>query len=163
MTTHQSLLLSKCSVSSFFPGYAPVPTGYGPAQQGYGQQPVYPQQGQQPVYPQYGQQGGQQGGYIAPPEPGMLGGMMNMAPEMALTAGGMLSGNNTMAGLGALATAEKYDNQEDKEDRLRAAVNRGVPPPPMGYAGGAPVPYGQVPQGMNMPPATANYPRQQMK
>ena len=32
------------------------------------------------------------------------------------------------------------------QDRIRAAAMRGVPPPPMGYAGGAPLPTGAPPQ-----------------
>jgi len=124
------------------PGYAPVPTGYTPAAQGYGQQPA--------------------GGYIPPEKQGMLGDVINMAPELALAGAGAYTGNTTMAGLGVIAAAEKFDGQEDKEDRIRAAAMRGVPPPPMGYAGGPPVPPGQPPQMMQLPPATANYPRQQM-
>jgi len=134
-------------------GYAPVPTGYGPAQQGFGQQPVYPQIGQP--------------GYVAPEDKGMLGelgsGALNMAPELALAGAGAYTGNNTMMGLGALAAADKFDHMDDKEDRIRAAAMRGVPPPPMGYAGGAPLPTGAPPQMMNQPPPTANYPRQQMQ
>jgi len=128
---------------------ADVPPGYGPAQQGYGQQPVYPQLNQ-----------AQPGGYIPPEDPGMLGNVMNMAPELALAGAGAFTGNNTMAGLGVIAAAEKFDGQDDKEDRIRAAAIRGVPPPPMGYAGGPPIPAGQPPAMMNMPPADANYPRQ---
>jgi len=134
-------------------GYTPVPTGYGPAQQGYGQQPVYPQIGQP--------------GYVAPEDKGMLGelgsGAMNMAPELALAGAGAYTGNNSMMGLGVLAAADKFDHMDDNEDRIRAAAMRNVPPPPMGYAGGAPLPTGAPPQMMNQPPPTANYPRQQMQ
>jgi len=134
-------------------GYAPVPTGYGPAQQGYGQQPVYPQIGKP--------------GYVAPEDKGMLGelgsGAMNMAPELALAGAGAYTGNNSMMGLGVLAAADKFDHMDDNEDRIRAAAMRGVPPPPMGYAGGAPLPTGAPPQMMNQPPPTAHYPRQQMQ
>jgi len=131
-------------------GYAPVPTGYGPAQQGYGQQPVYPQMAQQ-------------GGYIPPENSGMLGDAMNYAPEAAMAAGGLFTGNKQMAGLGMLAAADKFDHSDDREDAIKAAALRGVPPPPMGYAGGAPLPVGEAPPGMNMPPPTANYPRQAMQ
>jgi len=55
-----------------------------------------------------------------------------------------------------VAAAEKMDFQEDKEDRFRAAAIKGVPPPPMGYAGGAQPLYPQN----QLPPAEANYPRQ---
>jgi len=124
-------------------GYTPVPEGYGPAHQGYGQQPVYQQQPGP--------------GYIPPAQGGMVGEVMNMAPELALAGGGALTGNKTMAGLGVIAAAEKWDGQEDKEDRLRAAAMN-PPPPPMGYAGGPTYPTGQ---GMNLPPV-GNYPRQNM-
>lgn len=134
-------------------GYAPVPTGFSPAQQGFGQQPVYPQIGQP--------------GYVAPEDKGMLGdlgsGALNMAPELALAGAGAYTGNTQMMGLGALAAADKFDHMDDNEDRIRAAAMRGVPPPPMGYAGGAPLPTGAPPQMMNQPPPTANYPRQQMQ
>lgn len=131
-------------------GYAPVPTGYGPAQQGYGQQPVYPQMAQQ-------------GGYIPPENSGMLSDAMNYAPEAAMAAGGLFTGNKQMAGLGMLAAADKFDGMDDREDAIKAAALRGVPPPPMGYAGGAPLPVGEAPPVMNMPPPTANYPRQAMQ
>ena len=54
-------------------------------------------------------------GYIPPAQGGMLGDVMNMAPELALAGGGALTGNKTMAGLGVIAAAEKWDGQEDKE------------------------------------------------
>jgi len=131
-------------------GYAPVPTGYpeGPAypQPGY-PQPGYPQPG--PGYPQPGQPG-----YIPPADGGP--GIMNMAPELALAGAGAFSGNTAMTGMGVVAAAEKMGDMEDKEDRLRAAAIRGVPPPPMGYAGGAQPTYPQN----QLPPSTANYPRQ---
>jgi len=126
-------------------GYAPVPTGYpeGPAYP----QPGYPQPG--PGYPQPGQPG-----YIPPADGGP--GIMNMAPELALAGAGAFSGNAAMTGMGVVAAAEKMGDMEDKEDRLRAAAIRGVPPPPMGYAGGAQPTYPQN----QLPPSTANYPRQ---
>eukprot|EP00092_Neocalanus_flemingeri_P004439 GFUD01004774.1.p1 GENE.GFUD01004774.1~~GFUD01004774.1.p1 ORF type:complete len:566 (+),score=118.87 GFUD01004774.1:136-1833(+) len=148
-------------------GYAPVPTGYPPA--GY-PQPGYPQPGyEQPGYPQpgypqpgYPQPGYPQGGYPPQGQPGYIPpadggpGIMNMAPELALAGAGAFTGNAAMAGLGVVAAAEKMGAEEDKEDRFRAAVMKGVPPPPMGYAGGAQPSYPQ-----NQPPyAEANYPRQ---
>lgn len=154
------------------PGYAPVPTGYpeGPGYpQGGFQQPGYPPQQpgyppQQPGYPpqQPGyppQQPGyppQQPGYIPPADAGMMGGMMNMAPELALAGAGAFTGNAAMTGMGVVAAAEKMGDMEDKEDRFRAAAIKGVPPPPMGYAGGAQPTYPQT----QLPPASANYPRQ---
>jgi len=99
-------------------GYAPVPTGYPPQQPGYGPGPGYPPQ---------------QPGYIPPADGGP--GIMNMAPELALAGAGAFSGNAAMTGMGVVAAAEKMGDQEDKEDRLRAAAIRGVPPPPLGYAG----------------------------
>ena len=81
---------------------------------------------------------------------------MNMAPELALAGAGAFSGNTAMTGMGVVAAAEKMGDMEDKEDRLRAAAIRGVPPPPMGYAGGAQPAYPQN----QLPPSTANYPRQ---
>ena len=96
-----------------YPGYTPVPEGYGPAHQGYGQQPVYQQQ------PGPGAGAGKDdavfSGYIPPAQGGMVGEVMNMAPELALAGGGALTGNKTMAGLGVIAAAEKWDGQEDKE------------------------------------------------
>merc|ERR1719348_220434 len=154
------------------PGYAPVPTGYPagdpagyqgyppvggqqvypPQQPGYPpQQPGYPPQ--QPGYPSMGQPG-----YIPPADKGFLGTMGQMAPELALAGGGLATGNMTMAGMGAVAAYEKMEADEEKEDRLRAAAIRGVPPPPMGYAGGAGP--GDLPAVNQMPPSTANYPRQ---
>lgn len=140
------------------PGYAPVPTGYpegqGYPQPGYGQQPGYPPQ--QPGYPP------QQPGYGYPPHgPGYIPpadggpGMMNMAPELALAGAGAFTGNAAMAGMGVVAAAEKMGDMEDKEDRFRAAAIKGVPPPPMGYAGGAQPTYPQN----DLPPSSANYPR----
>jgi len=131
------------------PGYAPVPTGYpeGPGYpQGGFQQPGYPPQ--QPGYPP------QQPGYIPPQDGGP--GLMNMAPELALAGAGAFTGNAAMTGMGVVAAAEKMGDMEDKEDRFRAAAVKGVPPPPMGYAGGAMPTYPQT----QLPPATANYPRQ---
>jgi len=145
------------------PGYAPVPTGYpeGPGypQPGYGQQPGYPPQQpgyppQQPGYPP--QQPGyppQGPGYIPPADGGP--GIMNMAPELALAGAGAFTGNAAMAGMGVVAAAEKMGDMEDKEDRFRAAAIKGVPPPPMGYAGGAQPTYPQN----DLPPSSANYPR----
>jgi len=128
-------------------GYAPVPTGY-PEGPGYPpQQPGYPPQ--QPGYPP------QQPGYIPPADGGP--GIMNMAPELALAGAGAFSGNAAMTGMGVVAAAEKMDGMEDKEDALRAAAVKGMPPPPMGYAGGGQPTY---PPQTNLPPSNANYPRQ---
>jgi len=155
------------------PGYAPVPTGYPagdqPGYPGYppvGGQQVYPPQ--QPGYPpqQTGyppQQFGyppQQPGYIPPADRGFLGDMAQVAPELALAGGGLATGNTMMAGMGAVAAMEKLDNDEEKEDRLRAAAMRGAPPPPMGYAGGPTA--GTLPPVVQLPHTTANYPRQAM-
>lgn len=161
------------------PGYAPVPAGYpdqGPGypqypQEGYGQQgyapvptgypqPDYPPQGYPPQgyppqgYPPQGYPPQGQPGYIPPADGGP--GLMNMAPELALAGAGAFTGNAAMTGMGVVAAAEKMDFQEDKEDRFRAAAIKGVPPPPMGYAGGAQPLYPQN----QLPPAEANYPRQ---
>lgn len=150
------------------PGYAPVPTGYpGAPQPGMyppvGGQPVYPPQGAPPGYPPGGAGGfGQPGGYIPPPEKGVLGDVVNMAPELALAGAGLVTGNNTMAGLGAIAAYEKMGAEEEKEDRFKAAALKGVPPPPMGYAGGPPLAQMAAVQPEN-PAASANYPRQQMQ
>jgi len=128
------------------PGYAPVPTGY-PEGPGYPQPgPGYPPQ--QAPYPPQGQPG-----YIPPADGGP--GIMNMAPELALAGAGAFTGNTAMMGMGAVAAAEKMGDMEDKEDRFRAAAIKGVPPPPMGYAGGAQPSYPTN----NLPPSTANYPR----
>jgi len=128
------------------PGYAPVPTGY-PEGPGYPQPgPGYPPQ--QAPYPPQGQPG-----YIPPADGGP--GLMNMAPELALAGAGAYTGNTAMMGMGAVAAAEKMGDMEDKEDRFRAAAIKGVPPPPMGYAGGGQPSYPQN----NLPPSTANYPR----
>jgi len=128
------------------PGYAPVPTGY-PEAPGYPQPgPGYPPQ--QAPYPPQGQPG-----YIPPTDGGP--GLMNMAPELALAGAGAYTGNTAMMGMGAVAAAEKMGDMEDKEDRFRAAAIKGVPPPPMGYAGGGQPSYPQN----NLPPSTANYPR----
>jgi len=149
------------------PGYAPVPTGYpGAAQQGMyppaGGQPFYPPQGAQPGYPPSAGGFGAPGGYIPPPDKGVLGDVVNMAPELALAGAGLATGNNTMAGLGAIAAYEKMEAGEEKEDRFRSAAMRGVPPPPMGYAGGPPLAQ-MAPVPSEYPAATANYPRQQMQ
>ena len=80
---------------------------------------------------------------------------MNMAPELALAGAGAFTGNAAMAGMGVVAAAEKMGDMEDKEDRFRAAAIKGVPSPPMGYAGGGQPSYPQN----NLPPSTANYPR----
>jgi len=122
------------------PGYAPVPTG---------PQPGYPPQDQYPQYPPQGQPG-----YIPPAGGGP--GMMNMAPELALAGAGAFTGNAAMTGMGVVAAVEKMDMEEDKEDRFKAAAMKGVPPPPMGYAGGAVPSY----PAQQLPPATAAYPRQ---
>jgi len=133
------------------PGYAPVPTGY-PEGPGYPpQQPGYPPQ--QPGYPQPGYPP-QQPGYIPPADGGP--GLMNMAPELALAGAGAFTGNAAMTGMGVVAAAERMDGMEDKEDALRAAALKGMPPPPMGYAGGGQPTY---PPQNNLPPASANYPR----
>merc|ERR1719348_1454914 len=124
------------------PGYAPVPTGY-PA----GEPAGYPPAGGQP-------------GYIPPADKGILGDVVQMAPELALAGGGLATGNMAMAGMGAVAAYEKLEADQEKEDRLRAAAIKGVPPPPMGYAGGQP--YGGMPAVSQLPPSTANYPRQNM-
>jgi len=146
------------------PGYAPVPTGY-PAGE-----PVYPPVGGQPVYPpapgpgyppqQPGYPPAGQPGYIPPADQGILGTVAGYAPELALAGGGLATGNMTMAGMGAISAYEKMEGEEEKEDRLRAAAIKGVPPPPMGYAGGPTG--GAVPPVSTLPPSTANYPRQQM-
>jgi len=126
-------------------GYAPVPTGY-PEGPGYPpQQPGYPQPGYPP----------QQPGYIPPADGGP--GIMNMAPELALAGAGAFTGNAAMTGMGVVAAAERMDGMEDKEDALRAASLKGMPPPPMGYVGGGQPTY---PPQNNLPPASANYPRQ---
>jgi len=161
------------------PGYAPVPTGYPgypPEQAGYPQgQAVYPPvpagyppapagyppapAGYPPApagYPPVGQPG-----YIPPPDKGLLGDVAQMAPELALAGAGVATGNTMMAGMGAVAAFEKMDRDDEKEDRFRAAAMKGVPPPPMGYAGG-PTP-GAMPSVATLPAATANYPRQQMQ
>jgi len=142
------------------PGYAPVPTGgfYPPA----GGQPVYPPQGAPPGYPPSAGGFGAPGGYIPPPDKGVLGDVVNMAPELALAGAGLATGNNTMAGLGAIAAYEKMGAEEEKEDRFRAAAMKGVPPPPMGYAGGPPLAQ-MAPVASEYPAASANYPRQQMQ
>lgn len=153
------------------PGYAPVPTGYPgypPEQGGYPQgQAGYPPApagyppapaGYPPApggYPP----AGQPGGYIPPPDKGFLGDMAQMAPELALAGAGLATGNNMMAGMGAVAAFEKMDRDDDKEDRFRAAAMKGAPPPPMGYAGGPPP--GAMPSVATLPPSTASYPRQQ--
>merc|ERR1719295_2581779 len=132
-------------------GYAPVPTGY-PEGPGYPpQQPGYPPQ--QPGYPQPSYPP-QQPGYIPPADGGP--GLMNMAPELALAGAGAFTGNAAMTGMGVVAAAERMDGMEDKEDALRAAALKGMPPPPMGYAGGGQPTY---PPQTNLPPASANYPR----
>ena len=87
----------------------------------------------------------------------MLGTVMGVAPEMALAGAGAFTGNNAMLAMGAVAAAEKVGMDEDKEDRFRAAALRGVPPPPMGYPGGQQPVY---PPQNQLPPASANYPRQ---
>lgn len=45
-----------------------------------------------------------------------------------------------MTAMGVLGVADKVNMADEKEERLRAAVMKGAPPPPMGYAGGAPLP-----------------------
>ena len=61
-------------------GYTPVPSGYGPAQQGFGQQPVYPQVGQPGLieYQTFFKQLSIFSGYIPPENSGLLGDAMNM-------------------------------------------------------------------------------------
>ena len=56
----------------------------------------------------------------------------------------------------AVAAAEKVGESGEKEDRLRAAAIRGVPPPPPGYLGGFQPGYNPNP----LPPSSAVYPRQ---
>merc|ERR1719348_2900311 len=137
------------------PGYAPVPTGY-PAGEPAGY-PGYPPAGAPgPGYPP----AGGQPGYIPPADKGILGDVVQMAPELALAGGGLATGNMAMAGMGAVAAYEKLEADQEKEDRLRAAAIKGVPPPPMGYAGGQP--YGGMPAVSQLPSSTANYPRQNM-
>ena len=58
---------------------------------------------------------------------------MGMAPELALAGAGAFTGNPNMLAMGVVAAAEKAGENEEKEDRLRAAAVRGVPPPPPGY------------------------------
>ena len=94
------------------------------------------------------------GGYIPPQDGGP--GLMAMAPELALAGAGAFTGNTNMLAMGAVAAAEKVGESEDKEDRLRAAAIRGVPPPPPGYAGGYQPGYQPNP----LPPSSAVYPRQ---
>merc|ERR1719431_2261456 len=144
------------------PGAPPGYPGYPPEQAGYPQgQAVYPPApaGYPPApagYPPVGQPG-----YIPPPDKGLLSDVAQMAPELALAGAGVATGNTMMAGMGAVAAFEKMDRDDEKEDRFRAAAMKGVPPPPMGYAGG-PTP-GAMPSVATLPAATANYPRQQMQ
>ena len=50
-------------------------------------------------------------------------------------------GNTTMTAMGVLGVVDKVNMTDEKEERLRAAVMKGAPPPPpMGYAGGATLP-----------------------
>ena len=93
------------------------------------------------------------GGYIPPQDGGP--GIMGMAPELALAGAGAFTGNTNMLAMGAVAAAEKVEQSEEKEDRLRAAALRGVPPPPPGYGAGQPGYYASP-----LPPSSAVYPRQ---
>ena len=93
------------------------------------------------------------GGYI-PPQEGP--GLMAVAPELALAGAGAFTGNTNMLAMGVVAAAEKVDESEEKEDRLRAAAIRGVPPPPPGYAGAFQPEYNTNP----LPPSSAVYSRQ---
>ena len=94
------------------------------------------------------------GGYIPPQDGGP--GLMTMAPELALAGAGAFTGNTNMLAMGVVAAAEKVEESEEKEDRLRAAAIRGVPPPPPGYAGAFQPEYNTNP----LPPSSAVYPRQ---
>ena len=80
---------------------------------------------------------------------------MGMAPELALAGARAFTGNPNMLAMGVVAAAEKAGENEEKEDRLRAAAVRGVPPPPPGYGGAQPG-YSPAP----LPPSSVPYPRQ---
>jgi len=145
-------------------GYAPVPNPsaavYPPGQGGYagypppaGQQPVpgavYPPG--QPVYPP--------GQPVPQPASGLMSYVPSVAPEAIMAGVGAYQGNKEMMGLGVLGMVDKMNAEEEKDERIKAATIKGVPPPPMGYAGGPPV----NPGGGNPVPdhlAQANYPRQ---
>ena len=45
-----------------------------------------------------------------------------------------------MTAMGVLGVADKVNMGQEKEDRMRAALMKGAPPPPMGYAGGPALP-----------------------